>query len=104
MNSVVIKGELVTDIEKSIVKDDVLQICFRLKVERDFKDRITGRRESDFFRVVAWRQQAEFLDKYAHKGDQITVKGVIQNRLAEGYSEIHADRVELDRRFKDGVQ
>ena len=104
MNVVAIKGELQTVIEKHITKDGVSQVTFRIKVKRDFKDRLTGNRESDSFQVVAWRQQADFLAQYARKGDEITVKGVLQNRVFERegikhmITEINADRVELDRR------
>jgi len=50
-----------------------------LAVDRRFKD-ANGERQTDFINCVAWRQTAEFIGKYFHKGNRIGVCGSIQTR------------------------
>lgn len=79
-----------------------------MAVQRRFKDASTGKREADFIQVVAWRQQADFLTKYAAKGDKVTIRGSIQTRSFEKdgvkkyITEINADEVELDKKRERG--
>ena len=48
--------------------------------------RFSGRdseRKTDFINITSWRQQAEFVCRYFHKGDVIGVEGSIQTRNYE---------------------
>ena len=49
-------------------------------VQRRFKDKQTGQKVADFISVVAWRQTADFVRQYMHKGDLVVVDGEIQTR------------------------
>lgn len=57
---------------------------------------------TEWHNVVVWRQPAEFVEKYVHKGDTIYVEGKIQSRsytdrqgLQRRVVEIMAERLEL---------
>ena len=49
-------------------------------MERDFRNRRTGERRTDFFDVVAWRGAAEFAARYLKKGQLAAVEGRLQIR------------------------
>ena len=53
---------------------------FSLAVDRDFKDKQTGERTTDFIDVVAWRATAEFVQRYFTKGRMAVVEGRLQVR------------------------
>ena len=53
---------------------------FTLAVDRDFKDKSTGERSTDFIDVVAWRQTGEFVSRYFTKGRMAVVEGRLQIR------------------------
>lgn len=49
-------------------------------MERDFADKATGSRPTDFIDIVAWRSTAEFVSKYFSKGRMAVVEGRLQVR------------------------
>ena len=51
---------------------------FGLAVDRDFKDKSTGERTTDWIDVVAWRQTGEFVSRYFNKGRLAVVEGRLQ--------------------------
>ena len=53
---------------------------FSLAVERDFRDKASGQKTTDFIDVVAWRQTGEFVAKYFQKGRMAVVEGRLQMR------------------------
>ena len=53
---------------------------FSLAVDRDFKDKATGERGTDWVEIVAWRQTAEFASKWFRKGQMAVVEGRLQVR------------------------
>lgn len=80
LNKIFLQGRLVADPELRHTPNGVAVASFRLAVDRDFKDRDTGERKADFFNIVAWRQQAEFLSRYFNKGSMILIEGKLQSR------------------------
>lgn len=50
-----------------------------IAVERDYTDS-SGKRPVDFIDFTAWKQQADFLEKYAQKGKQIMISGRLEVR------------------------
>ena len=50
---------------------------FTLAVERDFSGQ-GAERKTDFLDVVVWRNTADFVSKYFHKGQLVAVQGSIQ--------------------------
>ena len=56
------------------------EVCnFSIAVNRRFRD-ANGNYASDFINIAAWRQNAEFVSKYFHKGSSIVVVGSLQTR------------------------
>lgn len=105
MNRVILTGNIASDPEAYTTQSGVSRSCFRLAVQRKYKDS-KGEHETDFFSVVAWRALADFCNRYLSKGRKILVEGNIQMRSYEAQdgskrnvTEIIADSVEtLDRR------
>lgn len=79
MNKVMIMGNIVRDPEMRTTQNQTPVCTFAVAVERRFKDS-NGNRAADFINCVAWRQSAEFVQKYFHKGSRIVVIGSIQTR------------------------
>lgn len=80
LNHVTIMGRLVSDPELRATPGGVSVCTIRLAVDRDFKNKQTGERETDFINVVAWRQTAEFISRYFAKGRMAVVDGRLQIR------------------------
>ena len=80
LNRVTLMGRLVADPELRTTPAGVAVATIRLAVDRDFKNKQTGERETDFINVVAWRQTAEFVSRYFTKGRMAVVEGRLQIR------------------------
>lgn len=79
MNKVILIGRLSQDPEMRTTPNGVATTTFSVAVSRNFTNQ-NGERETDFFRCVAWRKQAENIAKYTQKGSQVAVEGRLQNR------------------------
>jgi single-strand DNA-binding protein len=73
MNSVVLTGNLATDVEIRDVGDDKQVANFVLAVDR------FGGEEADFFRVAAWDKQAELCGRYLAKGRRVGIDGRLKS-------------------------
>ena len=100
MNKVIMIGNLANDPEARTTQSGISQSTFRIAVQRRFAN-AQGVREADFFTVIAWRQTADFCNRYLSKGRRIAVEGSIQNRSYDAQdgskryvTEIIADSVE----------
>ena len=100
MNKVIMIGNLANDPEARTTQSGISQSTFRIAVQRRFANQ-QGVREADFFTVIAWRQTADFCNRYLSKGRRIAVEGSIQNRSYDAQdgskryvTEIMADSVE----------
>lgn len=81
LNVVALIGRLVADPELRHTPNGVATCTFRIAADRSYsKD---GERKADFIDIVTWRQTAEFVCKYFHKGSMIAVNGSIQTRNYE---------------------
>lgn len=76
INVAVIEGRLVRDPEVRTTQSGVSVADFTVAVDRRVKS--GEEKQADFIRVTAWRQTAEFVQKYFHKGDGIHVFGKIR--------------------------
>ena len=100
MNKCFLIGRLTRDPELRTSGQGVSVCTFSLAVDRPYKS-ADGARQTDFFNIVVWRQQAENCARYLQKGSQCAGEGNIQNRTYEKdgekryISEIVADRVEF---------
>ena len=71
-------GRLTRDPELRHTQNGAAVASFSLAVDRDFKDRNTGERATDFIDIVAWRQTGEFVSRYFTKGRMAVVEGRLQ--------------------------
>ena len=78
LNVVAIMGRLTADPEMKTTPNGVSVTSFTLAVDRDFKK--DGEKETDFIECVAWKNTAEFVDKFFSKGKMAVVSGRLQIR------------------------
>ena len=75
LNKIMIQGRLTRDVELRRTGTGTAVASFTLAVDRDFGDK-----ETDFIECVAWKNTAEFVDKYFSKGRMAIVVGRLQIR------------------------
>lgn len=80
LNRIILMGRLTRDPELRHTQTGTAVASFSLAVDRDFKDRNTGEKATDFIDIVAWRQTAEFVSRYFTKGRMAVVEGRLQIR------------------------
>lgn len=79
MNNITLSGRLVADPE--LREFGTNTVCnFRIAVKRPYKDKETGKYESDFFSCSAWGKQGENIERYFHKGEPIEITGWVRLR------------------------
>ena len=100
MQAIEFIGNLVADPTPKTTPTGVNVTSFTVAVTRAFKN-AQGDKLSDFFRVNAWRQQADFCAKYLAKGSKVYVRGELQPIIYDGRDgkarldlSVQADRVE----------
>ena len=75
LNRITIMGRLVRDPELKYTASNTPVTSFTLAVDRDF-----GEKKTDFIDGVAWKQTAEFVCNYFHKGSLAVASGRLQLR------------------------
>ena len=80
LNHIVLMGRLTRDPELKRTASGTAVTSFPIAVDRDFPNKETGERETDFIDIVAWRGTAEFAEKYFAKGRAVVVSGRLQIR------------------------
>ena len=76
-NKVIMMGRIVNDLELRSTTSGASVLSFRIAVDRRFQTK-GEERKSDFFNVVAWRNEAEFISRYFAKGRMILIEGELQ--------------------------
>ena len=79
MNSVNLLGRITADIELKTTQNGVSVTSFTLAVDRTYTPKGQDR-QTDFIQCVAWRNTAEFITRYFHKGQRMAVQGELQQR------------------------
>ena len=80
LNRIILMGRLTRDPELRHTQTGTAVASFTLAVDRDFKNKQSGEKETDFIDVVAWRQTGEFVSRYFAKGRMAVVEGRLQIR------------------------
>lgn len=80
LNQITLMGRLTRDPELRRTGSGISVASFSLAVDRDFANRESGEKETDFIDIVAWRNTAEFVSKYFTKGRMAIVTGRLQIR------------------------
>ena len=76
INKVIIGGRLTSDPELKTTQSGIAVVSFSVAVNR--KNKPGEEQKADFFNVTAWRQTAEFVSRYFHKGSSICIVGQLQ--------------------------
>lgn len=79
LNRVILMGRLVSDPELKTTGTGISVTSFRIAVDRNYVKQ-GEERKADFFDIVCWRNQAEFVCRYFGKGSLIAVEGQLQSR------------------------
>ena len=79
LNKVILMGRITRDLELKTTPSGVSVLTFTIAVDRSFV-RQGEERQADFITCVAWRQQAEFINRYFGKGRMIAVVGNLRTR------------------------
>lgn len=82
LNRVILMGRITHDLELRTTQSGLSVLSFVVAVDRSFVKQ-GEERQSDFIDCVAWRQQAEFINRYFSKGRMIAVEGTLQTRSYE---------------------
>ena len=79
MNKAILMGRLTRDpeVRYSQGASQTAVARFSIAVDRRFKRE--GEPDADFFNCTAFGRQAEFIERYLHKGTKIVLSGRIQN-------------------------
>lgn len=75
MNSINLIGRLTDDVELKKTPNGISVCSFTVAVQRPHVKDTT-----DFIPCVAWRNTAEFVSRYFHKGSKIALSGVLTSR------------------------
>lgn len=101
MNKITLIGNLTHDPETRTTQSGVTVCSFNIAVNRRFAQQ-GGERQTDFFRINAWRQLGETCARYLAKGRKVAVIGELQARTYEAKDgttrmslDVSADEVEF---------
>lgn len=79
LNDITVMGRITKDIELRRTESGTAVASFSIACERDFKAQ-NGEKSTDFFDIVAWKNTAEFVERYFGKGRMIVIRGRLQTR------------------------
>ena len=101
MNKIILSGNLVKEIDLRNTGNGTSVVQNTIAVKNDYKN-AKGEYDSEFINIVAWKQTADYISKYASKGNKVLVEGRLRNRSYEkqdgtkGYvTEVIVEKVEL---------
>ena len=77
INMVALMGRLTYEPELRSTPNGLAVIRFQVACDRNYQ-KDSQNRQADFIDCIAWRQTAEFISRYFHKGSMIAVEGSIQ--------------------------
>ena len=82
INNITILGRLTAEPEVKTTQSGNNVLSFSVAVDRSYQKK-DEERQTDFIPCVAWRGTADFIAKWAQKGDVIGVTGELQSRNYE---------------------
>ena len=83
MNKVYLIGNLTRDPELTETNTGISVCRFAIAVNRNYSGS-DGERQTDFFNITVWRNNADNCGKYLKKGSKVAIVGSLQNRSYEG--------------------
>ena len=101
MNKITLIGNLTHDPEVRSTPSGVTVCTFTIAVNRRFANQ-SGEKQTDFFRINAWRQLGDTCARYLAKGRKVAVVGAVSLHMYTGSDgqtraslEVNADDVEF---------
>lgn len=82
MNKVYLVARISKEIDYQTTANGIAVAKFSVAVQRKYAN-ADGNKEADFINCVAWRNTADFINKYFKKGQQIALVGSLQTRTYE---------------------
>lgn len=79
LNKVILMGRLAAEPELKKTANGISVTTNRVACERSYAKKGEDKK-TDFINIVAWRNNADFLCKYFHKGSLILIEGTLQIR------------------------
>ena len=79
MNKVILMGRLTRDPEVRVSTGEKQTNIGRFSIAVDRRFKREGQPDADFFNCTCFGKQAEFIEKYLHKGTKVVVVGSVQN-------------------------
>ena len=79
MNKVILMGRLTRDPEVRVSTGERQTNIGRFSIAVDRRFKREGQPDADFFNCTCFGKQAEFVEKYLHKGTKVVVVGSVQN-------------------------
>lgn len=79
MNKVILMGRLTRDPEVRYSQGSSQTAVARFSIAVDRRFKREGQPDADFFNCTAFGKQAEFIERYLHKGTKILLCGSLQN-------------------------
>ena len=79
MNKVILMGRLTRDPEVRVSNGERQTTIGRFSIAVDRRFKREGQPDADFFNCTTFGKQAEFVERYLHKGTKVVVVGSIQN-------------------------
>lgn len=80
LNRILIAGRMGKDPELRRTQTGTAVASFPIACDRDFKDKQTGEKATDWVDIVVWRSTAEYVTRYGAKGRTVVVDGRLQMR------------------------
>ena len=109
MNTVSLTGNLTKDPELKKTTDNISVADFTVACRRKYRK--AGQPDADFISCRAWRQSADFLCRYGHKGDEVKLVGSIRtgsytdrNGRTVYTTQVYTDDLELTSRRREEPQ
>ena len=79
LNKTLIMGRICNDLEVKTTPSGRNVLSFRIAVDRDYQPK-GEEKKTDFFDVIAWQNNADFISRFFGKGRLIIIVGELQTR------------------------
>lgn len=98
LNKVILMGNLTADPELKQTSSGISVCNFNLAVNRKFAKQ--GEQSVDYINICTWRASAEFVGRYAKKGNSLVICGSLQTR---NYTNAQGQKVYITEVLADEV-
>lgn len=79
INQTILAGWITSDITSFMTESGKQYVRGAVTVQRNYKNKETGKADTDIINFTAFGNTAKFLDDFVGKGDRVVVKGRLQS-------------------------